>query len=107
MVDLYEFSPRGVAANWLFQEYPDSIAGASNPFLNNAKAVEVIDESWVRSKRSAERPGARAIYHLLSMLDGLGFSARREIARWVRLWLLRVIRVANERPLGMPAFFHV
>lgn len=107
MVDLYEFSPRGVVADWLFNKYPNSIAGASNPFLNNAKAVEVIDEGWVRSKRSAERSGARAIYQLLSMMDGMGFSARREIARWVRMWLLRIVRVANEMPIEMPVFLRV
>lgn len=102
ILDLYEFSPRGATAGWLFEKYPHSIAGAANPFLNNAKSVEVVDEGWVRSKKRSERKGARAIYQLLSSLDALGFSARREIAKTIRLWLHRIIRVASEQPLPLP-----
>lgn len=102
MRDLYEFSPRGSVANWLFAQYPKSIAGASNPFLNNAKAVEVIDHGWVRSKKSSEAAGARALLNTLSRLDGMGFLARRDVSRWIRLWLHRILRVAGEQPLLLP-----
>jgi len=102
MRDLYEFSPRGSAANWLFAQYPKSIAGASNPFLNNAKAVEVIGHGWVRSKKASEAAGARALLNMLILLDSMGFLARREVCRWIRLWLHRVLRVAREQPILLP-----
>lgn len=104
VIDLYEFKPRGAAATWLFEQYPHSIAGAQNPFLNNAKSVELLTEAWVRSKKSAERPGARAIFALLSTLDSLGFAARRELCKWLRIWLHRVIRQAKEVPSQLPGF---
>lgn len=107
VLDLYEFSPRGAAATWLFNQYPHSISGAQNPFLNNAKAVEVLTESWVRSKKVAERRGARSVFTILSTLDSLGFAARRELCRWLRLWLHRIIRRAQETPLLLPGFLTV
>lgn len=105
MMDLYEFSPRGNTAKWLFEKYPHAIAGADNPFLNNAKSVEVIDVSWVRAKKRRERSGARAIYNLLSSLDTLGFAGKREVARVIRLWLHRIIRRATEEPFDLPSNF--
>ncbi len=100
--DLYEFSPRGEAADWLFNQYPGSIAGASNPFLNNAKSVELLDDGWVRSKKSAEMPGARALLAVIKTLDGMGFLARREVCRWIRMWLHRIIRVSREKLIELP-----
>lgn len=105
--DIYEYSPRGERAEYVFGLYPESIAPAGNPFLNNAKSVEVIDDSWVRSKKSRDRPKARALYEILLSLESLGFSARRELALWLRLWISRIIRVAKDspyeisRPLGV------
>ncbi|WP_401730203.1 thioredoxin domain-containing protein [Stenotrophomonas muris] len=100
--DLYEFSPRGQAANWLFDKYPMSIASASNPFLNNAKSVEVIDESWVRSKKNAETPGARALLAVLGALDRVNFLARRELARWIRMWIHRILKSAQYKCVAFP-----
>jgi len=100
--DLYEFSPRGEAAEWLFNQYPSAIAGASNPFLNNAKSVEVLDEGWVRSKKSAETPGARALLAIIKTMDGMGFLARRELSRWIRMWLHRIIRVSRDKLIELP-----
>ncbi|MBB4127752.1 hypothetical protein GGR77_003074 [Xanthomonas translucens] len=105
--DIYEYSPRGERAEYVFGLYPVAIAAAGNPFLNNAKSVEVIEESWVRSKKSRDRPKARALYEILLSLESLGFSARRELALWLRLWISRIIRVAKDspyvisRPLGV------
>jgi len=101
--DLYEFSPRGEAAEWLFNQYPSAIAGASNPFLNNAKSVEVLDDGWVRSKKSAETPGARALLMVIRTMDGMGFLARRQLSRWIRLWILRIIRVSRDKLIDLPA----
>lgn len=103
VTDVYEFSPRGEKGNWLHSQYPDSIAGAGNPFLNNAKSVEVLDVSWVRAKKKKERVGAMALLSILEGLQAMGFFARRELAWWIRLWLHRVIRVAGARAIAIPA----
>lgn len=42
---------------------------------------------------------------LLTVLEGLqemGFSARRELAWWIRIWLHRIIRTAGMIPLALP-----
>lgn len=98
VTDLYEFTPRGQAVNWLLAQYPTNMRGAGNPFLNNAKAVEQLDAQWVRSKRGASPPGASALLDLLLALETLGFAGRRELALWIRLWLHRVANLA--RPLA-------
>lgn len=103
VTDIYEFSPRGEKGEWLHHQYPHSIAGAANPFLNNAKSVEVVDLSWVRSKRTRERPGAMALLTILEGMQAMGFFARRELAWWVRLWLHRVIRIAGMVTTAIPA----
>jgi len=100
--DLYEFSPRGVACNWLHKNYPDSIAGAANPFLNNAKSVEVVDIGWVRSKKRKERPGALALLSILQGLQAMGFSSKRELAWWIRLWLHRIIKFSAASAIIVP-----
>lgn len=102
LTDLYEFAPRGVAAKWLFGQYPESMATAGNPFLNNAKSVEKVSISWVRSKKVAERPGAAALLRLLEGLEVMGFAARRELSRAVRLWLLRMMRLSEPLLVQVP-----
>ncbi len=105
LTDLYEFAPRGAAAQWLFGQYPESMATAGNPFLNNAKSVERVSISWVRSKRVAERPGAAALLALLEGLEAMGFAARRELARSVRLWLHRMMRLSEPLLIQVPEAF--
>jgi hypothetical protein len=101
--DIYEFSPRGQATLWLIEQYPDSLSSAGNPFLNNAKSVERITDSWVRSKKVAERPGAAMLLEILSGLEAMGFAARRELGRLIRLWLQRVIRLSRPLAILLPA----
>lgn len=105
LTDLYEFAPRGVAAQWLFSRYPESMATAGNPFLNNAKSVERASISWVRSKKVTERPGAAALLALLQGLEAMGFAARRELARSVRLWLHRMMRLSEPLLVEVPEAF--
>lgn len=102
VTDIYEFSPRGRKGEWLHRQYPHAIAGASNPFLNNAKSVEILDASWARSKKNQERPGAMALLSILEGMQAMGFSARRELAWWLRLWLHRIIRIAGTTPITIP-----
>lgn len=89
-LDIYEFKPRGRIVDWLLEQYPDAIVSAGNPFLNNAKSVESLDISWVRSKKKADRPGANALFRLIEALDSLGFAARQELSAWTRRWILRL-----------------
>jgi hypothetical protein len=81
------------------------MATAGNPFLNNAKSVERVTISWVRSKRIAERPGATALLAILEGLEVMGFAARRELARAIRLWLLRAMRLAEPLLVPLPATY--
>lgn len=87
---------------WLFDQYPAAMASAGNPFLNNAKSVEKVDQSWVRSKKPNERSGAAALLDVLSGMEEMGFAARRELARWIRLWLHRIFRFAAPQEVAFP-----
>ena len=103
VLDLYEFKPRGQPCIWLCSTYPTNLAGAGNPFLNNAKAVERLTDSWMRSKEGVQQAGARALLQILSSLDGLGVGARKELGLWIRLWILRAIRLAGPPGPGVPS----
>ncbi|MED5615617.1 hypothetical protein [Janthinobacterium sp. P210005] len=98
--DMYEFSPRGNAALWLFAQYPDALSTAGNPYLNNLKSVGNLDDSWVRSKKLKARPGAKSLLDILKGLESLRFAARRELAKILRLWLHRIMRLSA--PLFVP-----
>jgi hypothetical protein len=103
VTDLYEFSPRGKAALWLFDTYPDALTKAGNPFLNNAKSVERADAGWVRMKKKGERPGTAALEGILFNLEMMGFAARRELARLIRLWLHRILRLTRPITNALPS----
>ena len=105
VTDLYEFSPRGTAALWLFDAYPDALTKSGNPFLNNAKSVERADAGWVRMKKKGERPGTAALEGILFNLEMMGFAARRELARLIRLWLHRIIRLTRPITSALPVSF--
>ncbi|MDN3717431.1 hypothetical protein [Vibrio breoganii] len=98
--DFYEFSPRGQACTRLLDKYPNSIKNASNPFLNNAKSVALVDSSWAASKKNKEYEGALVLFHILSELDKLGYAARKELAQWLRYFIHRFLDLAE--PLGNP-----
>lgn len=103
ITDLYEFSPRGLAAGWLFNSYPTSLVNAGNPFLNNMKSVGRIDSTWARSKKQTELPGATALLQILVGLEAMSFAARRELANLVRLWIHRVMRLSAPLAVRLPA----
>lgn len=100
--DMYEFSPRGSAALWLFKQYPKVLLKAGNPFLNNAKSVETLDTAWVRSKKPVGRPGAKALFQVLDGLDQMQFAPRRELAKVLRLWLHRIMRLSMPHTVTVP-----
>lgn len=104
---LYEFKPRGIAGNEVFKHYP-TVTG--NPVLNNAKAVAALDRTWARNRGSDD---AHALVNLLTMLEALPFAARRQVARVLRAWLVRVIELETIEPrplrghLGYSEVLHV
>jgi hypothetical protein len=101
---LYEFSPRGAVAEWLFAQYPGDLSGAGNPFLNNAKAVDRLDAAWARAKdRQGLLSPASALHEIVAGLEDMGFAARQELAGWLRRWLLRVIRLTRPLAREVPA----
>jgi hypothetical protein len=97
---IYEFAPRGQAAQALFSSYPPGLTAGANPFLNNAKAVDRLDRSWA-SARTDYPAAAHALVRLLAGLEDLGFAARRELAAWLRWWIHRGLRlrVPASQPL--------
>jgi hypothetical protein len=101
---LYEFNPRGQAAEWLFERYPSSITAARDPFVNNAKSVDEMTRAWATSKRrdpAIERQ-AHALVSIVEGLDSMGFAARRELASWLRRLLARRIRLAEGTEVSLP-----
>lgn len=89
---LYEFAPRGQVGNALFARYP-TVTG--NPVLNNAKAVETLNNTWARNRGGDD---AHALVSLLAILESLPFVPRRQIARVLRAWLARVIELRTVEP---------
>lgn len=94
---LYEFKPRGNAATWIFDRWVAVGVPTQNPVLNNAKATDKLDLGWASSRqpRNGDPAAARALVRLVEGLGDLGFLARRELAAWLRRWLLRVIRLST------------
>lgn len=96
----YEFSPRGQAADWLIIQYQEaSLAVASNPYLNNAKALLRFDRSWAWG-RSDYLVQAHALVTILEEIEALGPLPKAELARYVRALLRRVMRISWEAQRG-------
>ena len=93
----YEFSPRGKVANWLFSKW-DNLTPTSNPILNNAKAVDILDRNWARSRKTNEFEKANVLVDILQGMDEMGLVASQELASWIRMWLVRYIKLNSEEP---------
>jgi hypothetical protein len=78
------------------------LSTAGNPYLNNAKSVGEVDESWVRSKKPNERGGAKALHEILAGLEKLRFAARREVAKILRMWLHHIMRLTQPSSIVLP-----
>jgi hypothetical protein len=100
----YEFKPRGKVAKWVAEQYPGAFGRTGSPFLNNAKSVDVLDRGWANSKKRAISRQAHALVTVVDSLSGLGFSARRELATWIRRLLVRVIRLESDIATDLPKF---
>jgi hypothetical protein len=97
LTNAYEFEPRGERVLWLANKYNEAgLNVGQSPFLNNAKAVDRLDEAWASSKKKRERPAARALVDLLLELDGLSDPSRTAAGQYIRALLHRMIRVNYE-----------
>ncbi|MCJ8289996.1 MAG: hypothetical protein HRT58_10060 [Crocinitomicaceae bacterium] len=90
----YEFSPRGTNARWLFDQWQ---LATGNPILNNAKAVDTLNFSWASARKPAEYPSAQILVDILVGMDQMGFIASKELATWIRRWLVRYIQLETEQ----------
>lgn len=90
---LYEFAPRGQVGTGLFARYP-TVTG--NPVLNNAKAVQTLNSTWARNRGGAD---AHALVALLGTIESLPFVPRRQVARVLRAWLIRMIELRTVEPV--------
>lgn len=68
--------------------------------LNNAKAVAVLDRMWAK-QRGGVQP--QALVELLRTLEGVPYFARREMARVIRAWLIRMIDLNTAQVVPVPA----
>lgn len=98
---MYEFNPRGTVANWLFEKW-GNLVHTSNPILNNAKSVHILDENWANSKKQNEYEQAASLVEILKGLDEMGFSAAQELSSWIRSWLIRFIRLNTQTIVPIP-----
>lgn len=100
---LYEFYPRGKLAEWVFEKFVGlDIKG--NPFLNNAKSVDVLNLSWARSKikpPSLLKP-AMALTQIISGIDQMSYADSHELSAWLRRWILRYLRLQFGAKTQLP-----
>lgn len=100
---IYEFTPRGKAPKWLLDKYPPALEVAKeNPFLNNAKGVDQLNDAWARRRNDDQVIQAHALVSIIQGLDSMGFAAKRELAAWLRRLLVRRIRLAEEIRVPLP-----
>lgn len=97
LTNAYEFEPRGERVLWLAEKYNSAGLNVGlSPFLNNAKAVDRLDEAWASSKKKRERHAARALVDLLLELDCLSDPSRTAAGQYLRTLLHRMIRITYE-----------
>ncbi len=93
----YEFRPRGEAAEYLQSTHP-KYQGKSSAFLNIAKASPVLNNTWAWGKKSGTISDALIFAELLQCLEEMPYIARREMASWLRQWIVRF----NQRIMMEP-----
>lgn len=99
---LYEFNPRGDLGNSvMLAHYPGRKTG--NPILNNAKAVPTLNRAWANNRYSKD---ALAVVLLLELLESLPYGARRDVARVLRAWIVRIRGIAGDDFQPIPELFY-
>jgi len=94
LTNAYEFSPRGKIAELVFAKYQ---AERANPFLNNLKGVERLDTAWALQRKTPQRAMAISLVSILEAASELPYNPRRRLAKFIRLFLLKVLQL-RERP---------
>lgn len=96
---LYEFKPRSDLAGEIMDYYP---ASTGNAILNNAKAVSAFDRSWANNRYAID---GHAVVALLELLESLPFVARRDVARILRAWLVRIVELDDAPMQPLPEMY--
>lgn len=97
----YEFKPRGEAAEHLQGTHP-RYQGKSSAFLNIAKASPVLNNTWAWGKKSGTINDALIFAELLQCLEDMPYTARREMASWLRQWIVRFNQRLTIQPRLLP-----
>ncbi|EPR76393.1 hypothetical protein ADILRU_1158 [Leifsonia rubra CMS 76R] len=92
----YEFEPRGTVISTTMKTAHPSYQAAESPYLNNAKGTFAFDTNWAWGRKERNRRQAHALVELLDGLGEMAYHPRRELASWVRQWLLRMERARSE-----------
>ena len=88
----YEFEPRGGVVAWLQRELHPSYEAAESAYLNNSKGAYAFDSNWAWGRRPNKWRMAHSLSDLLHGLGAMPHAGRRELAGWLRQWLLRIER---------------
>lgn len=86
----YEFRPRGGAIAWIQKELHPSYAASESAYLNNSKGAYAFDENWAWGRKQSHWKAAHALSSILQGLGEMPYAGRRELAGWIRQWLLRL-----------------
>lgn len=93
----YEFSPRGTASRYLQNRHP-TYRGKGSAILNLAKSAPSLDDNWAWGRKQNRRSDALALSALFFGLEQMAYSARRELAAWLRQWIVRTYARATAKP---------
>lgn len=91
----YEFEPRGSVISETMRSAHPSYQAAESPYLNNAKGTFAFDSNWAWGRKENNRRQAHALVEILNGLGEMAYQPRRELASWVRQWLLRMERARS------------
>lgn len=96
---LYEFRPRGAAFD-LLQKTSQSYEARGNAALNIAKSAVALNAGWAWGRKPRIRGDALVLVGLLTGMEEMHYPARRELASWLRQWIVRI----QERDRVEPRF---
>ncbi|WP_419848554.1 hypothetical protein [Candidatus Poriferisocius sp.] len=97
----YEFKPRGEAALSLQRTHP-GYRGKGSAILNIAKASPVLDSTWAWGRKPGTIDDALVFAEVLNCLESMPYTARRELASWLRQWIVRTNQRNMSRPKLLP-----
>ncbi|SMX72835.1 hypothetical protein BSP239C_00682 [Brevibacterium sp. 239c] len=86
----YEFAPRSGTAKRLQRKRHPSYTAVESAYLNNSKGASFFDRNWAWSRMTTGRSQALALADIFSGLNQMAYPARRELASWIRPWLMRI-----------------